>query len=215
MDEPVTSSRADERVDELKSGLADTFSRIEREVEDIIAAADEQARLMIEEAERTASERSEAIIAEAEECARDLLERGEREAAEARRRFRSEADAVRSRLEAALTDLHTLTEESGAAGPEQPPEASESKPAAASTEGAPAGPSVKRKRFLRSAKEPASDGQATAEDGVEVKLARMAARKMVAAGVSRDLLTQRIAERFDVEDPEAIVDEALGTTAHA
>lgn len=211
----TTSSTGSSRlVEQLKTGLADTFTSIERQATEIVTDAEERGRAIVESAEREAEERSQEIIAQAEEQARSTIERAEREARAARLRVHQEAETLRSRLESTLTELQRI-----AATDVREPEVS-GDDAAPGSNGAPGGDVVDRpgqKRLggiLR--RQVAKPGAAAArEAGVEDKLARMAIRSMAAAGASREQLVERVRERFDVEDAEAIVDDVLGANSHA
>lgn len=161
-------------VDELKSGIAETFANLERQATEIVTDAETRGRAIVEAAEREAEERASAIVALAEERARETLDEAEREAETTRQRIQREAHALRTRLQTTLSDLHGITG------------------------GEPA-----------QVAEPDTAGRGSKNAGVEEKLARMAVKKMASAGASRDQLVNRVSNRFQVEDAEAIVDDVL------
>lgn len=216
MEEKTTSpASSSELVEQLKTGLADTFTSIERQATEIVTDAEQRGRAIVESAEREAEERSAAIIERAEEQARSTIERAERDARAARLRVHQEAEVLRSRLQGTLAALERITtvdaEELEGPGADAH-DGSNGRATDADSE-----ERVTQGRFggilRRQAPKP---GAATAKDAsVEEKLARMAVKNMAAAGASRAQLVQRVNDRFDVDDAEAIVDDVLDAGARA
>ena len=172
-----------------------------REKQSTAAAAGERVRAVLEAAEQSAADlraeaaqEIEAQLAKAQAVAERLSARAD----EIERSLQTLADSVRDELSALKADLEELRAvgEGMAAGGEKAPDAAASQPAPAEEpEPAEAEP------------EPPAPERASAEAPAGQEGARVIALNMALNGSSREETAHYLSENFELDDPEALLDE--------
>ena len=194
-----------------------------REKQSTAAAAGERVRAVLEAAEQSAADlraeaarEIEAQLAKAQAVAERLSARAD----EIERSLQQLADRVRdelSALRADLEELRAVSEGMAAGGGEEGAEAVATQPAPeepapeepAPDEPAPDGPALEETAPAaeEAAPEPPSAERASAEAPAGQEGARVIALNMALNGSSREETAHYLSENFELDDPEALLDE--------
>jgi vacuolar-type H+-ATPase subunit H len=206
-----------------------------KESEDLAAQVAERVREALDEAERHADEivadaerRAEEVLSAAEARRSELLAEAEREAERVRAETEREARERVERARAALDELGQALNAGSAAAPEEAPAeatpdvvADEPEVDGETEKDAPASEPAKaepRPQAGASSTEEliaqlrGGEGQASGGDPDErgdAGAARLVAMNMALEGASREEVDRRLAEEFDVEDRDALLDDVF------
>jgi vacuolar-type H+-ATPase subunit H len=211
-----------------KQGSEDLAAQIAERVREALAEAEKRAEHIVTEAQRNAHE----SVSEAEGRAREIVAEAEREA----KRIRAETEkAARERVERARAALDELGQalnpastapasEPAPAAPEEAPAEATPEPVAAEPEPEPEEPEPEPE-----SPEPAAGGPSTDELIAQLRggdaeaageaaggrekgdagAARLVAMNMALEGASREEVGKRLAEDFDVDDRDALVEDVF------
>lgn len=171
-----------------------------------------------------ATDRVQQIIDVAEEAAREVRAEAEREAERIRESARAESDAqLRTRMEELSERLAPLTRRLEGVRAEVSLLAVEvdslldrvrgEEPASPATSGAGESPAGVVHPYPRAAQAPteAPEARDGGDESTETHQALLRATQMVVAGSERGEIERALRDELGVNDPEAIVDQALGT----
>jgi vacuolar-type H+-ATPase subunit H len=209
-----------------QEGSEDLVTQISERVREALAEAEKRAEHIVSEAKRNAHE----AVSEAEVRARELVAEAEREAQRIRTETEHEARERVERARAALDELGqalkpgSTAPASGAAAAAAPEEA----PAEATPEPVEDEPELEPEAEPKDS-EPAADGPSTDELVAQLKggagesadapgsggekgdagAARLVAMNMALEGASREDVDKRLADEFEVDDREALLDDVF------
>jgi vacuolar-type H+-ATPase subunit H len=217
-----------------KQGSEDLVTQISERVREALAEAEKRAEHIVAEAKRNAHE----AVSEAEARARELVAEAEREAERIRTETEQEARERVERARAALDELGQALKpgnpttpadppppaaEEEAPAPEEAPAEAMPEPVASEPEPEPepepasSGPSTEELiNQLRGGGEESSGGQTPegrsgGDDGErgDAGAARLVAMNMALEGASREDVDRRLAEEFQVDDRNALLDDVF------